>query len=258
LNLWRAPTDNDVPRLAPKWRSFGLDRLEHEVKSVRVEQVSPQVVRIRVTSGARPPDVTGGFEYQCTFTIYGTGDVIIDADVAPSEKIPHLPRIGLQFCIPEGYETFTWYGRGPHENYWDRREGAPVGLYTGTVDEQYVPYIKPQENGNKTDVRWVSLTNRRGIGLLAVGMPLLEVSAHHYATGDFEKARHTFELKRRKDITLNLDYRQSGLGGGSCGPDTLPKYLVKPEPIHFSVRIRPISKEMSAMKLSKQVVQSSG
>ncbi|MEM2465492.1 MAG: beta-galactosidase subunit alpha, partial [Candidatus Bathyarchaeia archaeon] len=117
---------------------------------------------------------------------------------------------------------------------------------------QYVPYIKPQENGNKTDVRWVALTNNLGFGLLAVGMPIMEVSAHHYTTEDFERAKHTYELKRREDITLNLDYMQSGLGGGSCGPDTLPQYLVKPESVRFAVRLRAISPRDSPMELSKE------
>ena len=177
-------------------------------------------------------------------------------DVEPKTGLPpSLPRIGLQLILPEGFENVMWYGRGPHENYWDRKEGAQIGVYSMTVDDLYVPYIKPQENGNRTDVRWVSFTNSSGIGLLFVGMPLMEFSAHHYTTEDFEKAKHTHELKRRKDITLNIDYRQSGLGGGSCGPDTLPKYLVKPKHTHFSVRLKPISSIESAMELSKQRIK---
>lgn len=192
------------------------------------------------------------FRCRYVYKIYGSGDIIVETDVTPLADLPPLPRIGLQLIIPGGFNTFTWYGRGPHENYCDRKEGAPVGVYSGTVDEQFVPYIMPQENGNKTDVRWVSLTSSSGLGLLAVGMPLMEVSAHHYTTEDLTRAKHTYELKRREDITLNLDYKQSGLGGGSCGPDTLPKYLVKPDPVHFSVRLRPLSPSESAMEISKQ------
>ena len=143
---------------------------------------------------------------------------MIEHHVIPKAPgLPFLPRIGLQMTVPGGYEQFTWYGRGPHENYVDRNYGAQVGLYSGTVDEQYVPYIVPEENGNKTDVRWVALTNDAGVGLLAVGAP--EVSAHHYTTQDLTDATHTYELQRRDDITLNLDYGQSGLGSATAGRD---------------------------------------
>jgi hypothetical protein len=232
-----------------------LDRIEPEIEDVKVKQVLPQVVIMQVRLSASAPGIAEGFKCQHTYTVYGSSDVVIETDILPSEKLPPLPRIGLQFLIPSDYDTFTWYGRGPHENYCDRKEGAPVGVYSGTVDDQYVPYIMPQQNGNKTDMRWVSLTNENGLGLLAVGMPLLEASAHHFTTKDLTEAKHTFELKRREDIILSLDYKQSGLGGASCGPDTLPRYLIKQEPIHFGVRIRPLSpKDLSAMELSKQII----
>jgi len=255
LNVWRAPTDNDAPRLAQRWREAGLDRLKHEVKEVKAERPASQLVHVKVKSLLRTPESADRFRCVYTYKIYGSGDVIVETDVAPTADLPPLPRIGLQLTIPGEFNTFTWYGRGPHENYCDRKEGAPVGVYSGTVDEQYVPYIMPQENGNKTDVRWVSLTNNSGFGLLAVGRPLMEVSAHHYTTEDLTMAKHTYELKRREDITLNLDYKQSGLGGGSCGPDTLPKYLVKPESVHFSVRFRPLLPNESAINLSKQEIK---
>jgi len=239
LNVWRAPTDNDAPRMAPKWRKFGLDRVKDEIKQVEINQSAPQSVRILVESTTCAPGVAEGFDCRYTYTVYGSGNIVIDTDIVPSEKLPPLPRIGLQFSIPGDYETLTWYGRGPHENYCDRKEGSPIGLYSGAVDDQYVPYIKPQENGNKTEVRWASLTDKKGIGLLVVGMPLFEVSAHHFTANDLARAKHTFELRQREDIILNLDYRQSGLGGGSCGPDTLPEYLIRPEPTRFTVRIRP-------------------
>ncbi|HDN02038.1 MAG TPA: DUF4981 domain-containing protein, partial [Candidatus Bathyarchaeota archaeon] len=256
LNVWRAPTDNDAPRLAPIWRSAGLNCLKHVIESVKSERAADQLVRIIVEDSLRTPENAERFRCTYTYRIYGSGDIIIEANVIPGENLPpHLPRIGLQLTIPGGFENFTWFGRGPHENYCDRKEGALVGVYSSTVDEQYVPYIKPQENGNKTDVRWVALTNDDGFGLLAVGMPLMEVSAHHYTAEDFEKAKHTCELNRREDITLNLDYMQSGLGGGSCGPDTLQQYLVKPKPVRFSVRLRPISPSESPMELSKQNIE---
>jgi len=239
LNLWRAPTDNDAPRFAPKWREAGLDRLRQRVNKVEVERLSPQLVYAKVDSTLSTPDSAEKIRCRYLYRIYGSGDIIVETDVTSLVDLPPLPRIGLQLTVPGRFNMFTWYGRGPHESYSDRKEGASIGVYSGTVDEQYVPYIMPQENGNKTDVRWVSLTDSSGLGLLAVGMPVMEVSAHHFTAEDLTEAKYTYELKRREDITLNLDYRQSGLGGGSCGPDTLPKYLVKLGHIRFSVRLRP-------------------
>ena len=261
LNVWRAPTDNDEgqphsQQLANRWREVGLDRMRQRVKRVTTDQLRPEVVQIKVQSAVRAPDRADGFACEYVYTVYGSGDLVIDTAVLPGEDLPPLPRVGLQMCLPGGYESFSWYGRGPHETYADRKVGAQVGVYSGTVDDQYVPYVMPQENGNKTDVRWAALTNDSGIGLLVVGMPLLNVSVHHFATRDLAQARHTCELKRREDITLNLDHEQSGLGGASCGPGTLPQYLVEPRDVHFGLRLRPFSLERSSpIGLSKQRIE---
>ena len=182
---------------------------------------------------------TARFDCEYTYTVYGSGDVVLEVHVTPNGELPPLPRVGVRMTLPGGYERFTWYGRGPQETYADRKLGARVGIYEGTVDEQYVPYITPQENGNKTDVRWVALSDRHGVGLLAVGMPLLNVSAHHFTAEDLTAARHTCELRRREEITLNLDYAQCGLGNASCGPGVLPRYLLEPREYRFRIRLRP-------------------
>ena len=165
--------------------------------------------------------------------------------------MPPLPRIGLTMTLPAGFEQVTWYGRGPHENYIDRNVGARVGIYDDTVDGQYVPYIMPQENGNKTDVRWVALRNETGAGLLAVGGQLMEMSALHYSADDLYKAFHTNELVRRDEVILNLDYRQCGLGGNSCGPMTRPEYLLQPGSYSFAFRLRPFGKDEEPKELGR-------
>lgn len=181
------------------------------------------------------------FDCDIVYTIQGSGEVLVDTHVLPGEGLPFLPRIGLQMHMPGEFEQFSWYGRGPHETYVDRKTGAQIGVYHGTVDEQYVPYIVPEENGNKTDVRWVTLTNAQGIGLHASGNRLLEISAHHFTPEDLTAARHLHELARRKEIIVNLDYAQSGLGSASCGPGRLEKYRLQPEEIRYRVRLRPFS-----------------
>jgi len=256
LNLWRAPTDNDANtwgdmRAAIHWREVGYDRLVHQVGEITAAQPQPQVVVVTARARVCALDRAAGFDCDYTYTIYGSGDVVIETHLVPDAGLIYLPRVGLQMTLPGGYETMTWYGRGPHESYVDRKGSAPVGVYSGTVDEQHTPYVTPQENGNKTDVRWLALTDANGAGLLAVGMPLLEVSAHHYTTQDLAQARHWHELPRRREITLNLDHRQMGLGNASCGPGTLPQYLIQPEEMRFSVRLRPLRPGDAPMALSK-------
>jgi beta-galactosidase len=239
-----------------------LFELLHQVHDLfaELEEDIPDILKNVVAAGELELEpqskALARFECKYTYTIYGSGDVVIEIHVVPGEGLPPLPRLGLQMCLPGRYDNLIWYGRGPHESYVDRKQGAPVGVYSGTVDEQYVPYIVPQENGNKTDVRWAALTNDEGFGLLAVGMPLMEVSAHHFTTEDLTQATHTYELQRRDDVTLNLDYAQSGLGNASCGPGVLPQYLFERHEVRFSLRLRPISLSASSpAKVSKQVIE---
>ena len=247
--------------IAPYAEEGRLQELAERIHAV-LQATMPDRVPPEFTAAVLGGEAQGGavtppparFECETILSVYGSGDIVIDARVDPaSEGLPFLPRIGLQMTLPAGFERFTWYGRGPHESYVDRKAGARVGVYSGTVDEQYVPYIVPEENGNKTDVRWVALTDDDGVGLLAVAGELLEVSAHHYTTEDLTAATHTYELTRQDEITLNLDYAQSGLGSASCGPGRLEQYQLKPEPVAYRVRLRPFAERAeSAVGLSKQ------
>ena len=252
LEVWRAPTDNDAARIAYEWLKFGLDRLEHRVEQVRVKQISPQTARIVVEMRSSAPGVDTGFSSRYVLTFYGDGDLIIDSYIEPDKALPPLPRLGFTLRLPGEYRYMEWYGRGPHENYQDRKFGAMVDVYSGTVEEQYVPYIMPQENGNKTDVRWVALRNEEGYGLLAVAEQVMEVSAHYFTAHDLAKAKHTHELRRREDIFLHLDYRQRGLGGASCGPDTLSQYEIPPKPVNFKVILKPLKPRCEPIILSKK------
>ena len=267
LNIWRAPTDNDARRMADIWRRFGLDRLRHLVREVSV--VAPGVaggrddraVVIEARSFVSAPDTTRGFGTRYRYTVYSSGDIVLETEVRPDHYMPALPRVGLTMTLPAGFEAFSWYGRGPHESYSDRKESAAVGLYGGTVDAQYHPYITPQETGNKTDVRWAALAREDGVALLAAAVPagepeLLNVSALHYTADDLTAARHTFELTRRPETILNIDLLQSGLGGESCGPATLPQYLVPAIERTFRVRLRPyVEGQATPMSLARQMLE---
>ncbi|MBK8433337.1 MAG: hypothetical protein IPL28_19485 [Chloroflexi bacterium] len=148
--------------------------------------------------------------------MWGDGTLELANDITAAPNLPPLPRLGLTLSLAEGFEQLSWFGRGPHECYRDRQEGAAVGIYHSTVSEQYVPYIMPQENGNHTEVRWLTLTNGNGLTLKVWGNPPLEMSASHLSAADLTAARHTYELDPRPETILNLDFQQSGLGGASC------------------------------------------
>jgi beta-galactosidase/beta-glucuronidase len=256
LNLWRAPTENDKggwrTRMEPLWLAAGYDRLQYDVRRVQIERVTPQAVRVKVDFAAHPSGSSEGFKCSYTYTVFGSGDVLLDTAIDPFYQRPPLPRFGLEMRLTAGYDTMTWFGGGPHECYIDRQESAQVGRYSGSVDEQYVPYVVPQENGNKMGVRWVALTNATGAGLLAVAEPTMEASAHHFSTEDLTQARHLHELHWQPEVTFNLDYQQCGLGGGSCGPGTRPEYQLPAVPMTFRVRLRGLAPDDDPALLARQ------
>jgi len=255
LQLWRAPTDNDK-HIRNEWVAAGYDRLVHRIRSVDVERVAEGAARLRVEATLGGWSVPPPFACACEFSVYGTGDVVIATELtALRDGLPPLPRIGLELHLPEGFEQFAWYGLGPHECYVDRKESGRVGLYRGTIAEQHVPYIMPQENGNKAECRWAAVTTLRGTGLLAVGMPLIHANVQHYTPDDLTQATHTFELTPRPETILHLDHAHNGLGSNSCGPRELEKYRLMPGEHRFAVRLRPFAADaISPMALSRQAV----
>jgi beta-galactosidase len=267
LNLWRAATDNDwgnsLPMRAGVWR-HAAD--ESAVAQSTVTRLSDGAVRVHFDfvvdhQGDRVAT------YAATYTVLGSGDIVVDVAFAKARRdLPELPRVGMNLELPRAFDHMTWYGRGPFENYWDRNDAAYVGLYESSVADQYVPYVRPQENGYKTDVRWVALTDDDGVGLLAVGLPLLSVSAHHNVLEDFESPeagymarheaenRHTIDVRPRDLVSLNLDYRQMGVGGNnSWGQETIEKYRLLEPAYEYRFRIRPFRGDAeAAAELARQ------
>ncbi len=254
LNIWRAATDNDgfkfadeidwlEHKLLNQWKKHGLDRLESTCEALtwNMDEEVEGAVSVKTAHSLQAEGAEYGFRHQTTYTVYPNGDVQTEHTVDCDNLLPLLPRMGVILALPAGFEQFTWLGRGPEESYADRKAGVAVGLYSGTVDEQYVPYIMPQENGNKTDVRWAAVANEDGVGLLAIGGSLLETGVGHFTANDLYAAYHTNELTRRDETLWTLDVVQCGLGGASCGPMTLPQYLIEPGEFKFSVLLRPVS-----------------
>jgi beta-galactosidase len=236
-NFWRPPTDNDrgngMPRTLGVWRDAGPRR---KVGAVTAEQTAPQVVR--VTAPATLPAASS--VYGNVYTVYGDGSIEIESAFKPGGELPALPRFGMQLRIPGSLSRVEWFGRGPQENYWDRNSGAAVGRYRMQADELFFPYIEPQESGNRTDVRWVSFTDSSGAGLMASGEPLLYFSAWHFAMDELERRKHPSEIVRSEDITVNLDYRQMGVGGDdSWGAWPHKQYMLPARDYAYKFRLAP-------------------
>lgn len=238
LQLFRAPTDNDKgfgKWLARDWREAGLDHVTRRVESFEVSETKAKEIQIRTVAATSATN--GGYRLQTIWTIHRDGTMDMDNRFEPFGSLPPLPRIGLVMRIASEFENLRWFGRGPIENYSDRKQAADIGVYSSTVTAQFVPYARPQENGNKEDVRWLMVTDTNGFGLrvTAEGSPFA-MSALHFTAADLFAAKHDYELKPRPEIILSLDAKQSGLGNGSCGPGVLERYAVLPVPYQLHVR----------------------
>ena len=264
-NFWRVPTDNDFEnKWDPTFRygvggmvaRSGIWKQEGQNRIVKKVKARKKKGTVQITSQATLP--AGKSKYSTIFTIFSGGKVKVECTLTPGKDLPDLPRFGNQMAIPKEFNTMTWFGRGPHESYWDRKTGAAVGFYSGPVKDQIHHYVRPQENGNKTDVRWIALTNSDGIGLLAVGKPLLSVSAWPYTMEDLEKAQHINELPERNKITVNLDYKQMGVGGDdgwSPNARPHPEYRLPSKSYSYRFRLQPYSRDMGSMEsLARQVL----
>ena len=197
-------------------------------------------------------------DYSSVYQINGLGEIrVTNVFEMTADELPEIPRFGMNMHMPRDFEVFTWLGRGPHESYWDRKTSAFVDLYSGSVADQYWPYLRPQENGNKEDVRWAAITNSKGMGLLFRGEPLIAVSAHHNIMEDFESPertdgrhvrggkpvnRHTIDVIPRNLTSVNIDYKQMGVGGdNSWGAKTHPEYRLTEKAYTYSFTMIPLT-----------------
>ncbi len=241
--FWRAPTDNDYGnRMNIKsniWRCAGKNSV---LKNFDIKDLTDSVV---VTSVFRLPDVDA--DYTVVYTITENCKTDIKASwTTQRTDLPEIPRFGMQIILNKEMENFSWYGRGPFENYVDRKTASFIGVYKSTVGEQYVPYIRPQENGNKTDVRWLTLTDKSGIGIKITGKQPLSVSALNYLPEDLDagltkKQQHISDVHPRNEVILHVDFAQRGLGGDdSWGAFPHKEYLLKANSYSYSFSIESI------------------
>jgi len=214
LNFWRVPTDNDIGWKAPKQ----MQAWEAAAAGARVKEIA-----MAERGGAAVVDAAielpvGTSTASLAWEIGASGRIRCTASVSPAggggKPPPEMPRFGVRFAIPGAMSSVEWYGRGPHENYGDRKTSAPVGIHRAAVADWITPYVRPQENAGRCDVRWVGFRDASGAGLRvrALGEPLM-VTAWPYTAEDLAAARHDIELPRRETITVSLDHRQMGVGG---------------------------------------------
>ena len=248
LNVWRAGTDNDGIKVMGsrgqewkplfRWLALGLDRVAHRLESIKLvagKDGAPAVEIVHCVSGRERWD---DFRHVHRYTLLPSGDLQVENSVRLGPDVRDIPRVGVCLVLAPGLEHLEWYGRGPWDNYSDRKASAMVAHHRSTVTEQYVPYVMPQEHGLKSDVRWLRLTDDQGEGLEVRGAPWLHFSASHFSADDLFAARHTFDLSPRPEVILSLDAAHRGLGTASCGPDTLDKYKLLESEYEFGYRLK--------------------
>jgi beta-galactosidase len=235
LSLWRAPTDNDrIGGMSARWVEWGLDRLERRLDSI--EEDGPATIVRTTYHGAAGIMIK---QVQRVSPSAG-GGVRVEEQVEIPAELTDLARVGTSLETVAGLERIDWFGSGPHETYPDRKRGGLLGRWQGTVEDQAVRYVRPQENGGHADVRWVELRDDQERGLrLSFDTPS-QVSATHFRAADLGAAKHDVELTPVAGAVVHFDAAHRGLGTASCGPDTLPQYLVGPGSYRWSWTIEPL------------------
>ena len=242
-SFWRAPTDND--------RGAGFQR---KLMNWKVSQDDMKIIRFEARKQKNIVVVDVSYDLPVVFakldvqyTVNANGEIMINQKLHadPSKEIANLPRFGMNMILPAGYKTINYYGRGPHENYQDRNYSAHAGLYEQSIKNQFYPYIRPQENGNRTDIRWFKILDEKGKGMMIQSDILLSMSALHYFDSDLgadgKTKRHSGELKARPQTQLHIDKIQMGVGGiDSWGSSPLKKYELPYQNYQYSFKLSPL------------------
>lgn len=258
-NFWRAQTDNDVANRMKSRCGTWLDAGENMVlEKIDAEKKGNEVV---VKTFYRMPEQSSAYEVD--YTIFPDGAVRVDnAFTAGNPNLPEMPRYGMYMVLQSEFDNMTWFGRGPHENYWDRKSSADIDVYKASVWEQYHPYVRAQETGNKSDVRWCALQNGDGDGILVIGSQPLNVSAWNFPMQDIMhvsplvERRHGGSIRKQDMVWFNIDLQQMGVGGdNSWGAKTHPEYTITPDDKQYSFTIVPVRKSDDLVKMSKRSYQ---
>lgn len=262
LNTFRLPTDNDGSKTGT-WDNLGIRKLTPKGTSTEYTK-SDDGKLVNLTQNSTYTGTNGTkFDVSLNFIVSADGTIMVNSFISPSCTGTILPKIGFRLEMPAGMEQFEWFGRGPWDNYRDRKEACLPGIYKSTVKDQYEEYVKPQEHGTKQEVRWMALTNDSGTGLLFSCPDQMASSAVHFRpednyTNGGTRAKHPKEFKSCAQTIVNLDAATRGLGNNSCGPDVLDKYELKAENTAFRFFIIPLTKDVdkaSAARVDMPICQ---
>jgi beta-galactosidase len=245
LNAFRLPTDNDGRR-CESWDNMGLRQLTAKGNTASVRKAddgNTATVTMNTTYTGKSGTT---FDVDMDFIVCADGTIMTNSFIRPSQPGAVLPKLGFRLEMPSGMEHLSWFGRGPWDSYRDRKEACLPAIYHSTVTAQREDYIKPQEHGTKQEVRWMSLTNGEGVGLLFVAPDKMAASAVHFRPEDNytdrdNRSKHTYQFKTCQTAVVSLDAVTRGLGNASCGPDVMEKYELKAANTAFRFFIIPLS-----------------
>jgi beta-galactosidase len=257
MNVWRAPLANETDEwtwrtanikhkaegyghmAATEWYSSGLDKLQIYLEDFSWETRIDGKILIDVKNIFVLGNQKGAFHNHFRYTIHGSGEMTLEHTIIPNGDMPSwVPRMGITWILDKSLDHVQWYGRGPEENYPDRKTGYKIGIYKSTVKEMYVPYLIPQDYGLRTDNRWVKMVDGNGIGLEFKGDDLFNFNAFPFSTDNLTKALYTYQLHPFDGITFNLDYATSGLG--CTARSVFTQYQVIPQRYDFIMSIKPV------------------
>jgi len=226
--------------LASEMYSLGVDNLAHRPLSFTTEEKDKEVHIIISDLNMLDNGNRSGFRNCYEFVITGDGKMTVHHQIKSEGRMPQwLPRVGIAMTLDKSLNRVNWYGRGPQENYPDRKTGYKIGIYQTSVQEMYEPYLIPQDHGLRTDNRWVRMTDNQGIGLRFSVNELFNFNAYPYSTENLTKAVYTYQLQEQDGISFNLDYATSGVGCTARG--IFNAYRVLPQIYERMIRIEPVN-----------------
>jgi beta-galactosidase len=235
------PTDNDEGggdrSYAHNWRKAGLDTFKISVKDLKTNSINNGTISVKVNSVLEFKK--GKMELNTEYMFYWDGEISVKYDLKLLDNCPLLARVGVQFAMNQSFNEIGWFGRGPFESYWDRKESAHFGLYSGKVADQHFPYVMPQENGNKSDVSWIKILGL-GRGLEIECHSPLNVNVQDYSHKALNTSKTSHELMRGDKTYIHIDYQQMGLGGDdSWTPRVHPEFQLKANEYSFGFTLKP-------------------